>query len=916
MATGSSSWHSEGPIIGNSQLPSKSENNPSLPAEVLENIFSYLAPADLSALTKSSRALYRIATSAHLWERPYFAYWREGDQTKEKKRRTTISRQKRRIEALRALADYSWTKRGKLPAAERSDGKRLRADDYTDEACLEDVPTTEASSSTVPFPRFLSTHPSILGKDEDGQPPSFYHLFRERMGIDQEILDIIERQCTSESGYLHRAERIARIYGNDAKDVLHALVSSQQRSDPSQDNSGRNAPSFPRAFELRKAELVRSHSHHLTILHYAQEILEHLQVKEAMSGLTSLYRSVDLSLEGSSYWTSLSPMCRETSDGELKRALSSKHFETAACWLSMFMGGEGLEITEELDVLAISCALYLREAGVSLDDDNQETFALAILRFMKHRGFRGASFQDFHRLENNFLHLCLDERGRRTLPLTLTVIFCSLACRLGLPAMLANIPGRIVAIIEPAEAPRNPGKRFWVDIYGGGVVLNEENIRTLLENVNAMDTNMAEVGMMASDAVTITVRAARNVLNSAQRMRGPRNHSDENVVSIESVRENRVAHQGHPATDPTLTSDELFEKLAYAPNFSYTPRRTFLSQTSRLSSPRPRLCDPFELDETECWAASGHGRYQPNLHSLECNLTAAMHGASHAMVRLHALPVLQHGAAGANWLASLAKASFPLDVLIIEKELTGREPEESNVSDTNEKETQISAPPSEDDSQRSNESHNTIPDTSSPLYVQDEDTRESLTRGFADVRLAFQGDIPDADRKRRDQAMENVDWSDIHPVGTVFVHRTYGYKAVIKSWDVKCNASRRWIEQMGVASLPGGDRQPFYASLVDDGSQRYVAHCNIIPAVFEDQSETSMDNLSPRRTNGIVNETGLKVRDIEPLLRHRGIGELFRCVNSTALSSIGAEREGRRVRLVRNERGRAFFPDDGGDEPH
>ena len=51
----------------------------------------------------------------------------------------------------------------------------------------------------------------------------------------------------------------------------------------------------------------------------------------------------------------------------------------------------------------------------------------------------------------------------------------------------------------------------------------------------------------------------------------------------------------------------------------------------------------------------------------------------------------------------------------------------------------------------------------------------------------------------------------------------YGYDCVIIGWSTRCNASERWIRQMGVDRLPLGREQPFYHVLVPDGSQRYAA---------------------------------------------------------------------------------------------
>lgn len=587
-------------------------------------------------------------------------------------------------------------------------------------------------------------------------------------------------------------------------------------------------------------------------------------------------------------------------------------------------------------------------------------------------------------LLTDFLHLCLDESGRKALPLTLTVIFCSLACRLGLRAMLANVPGRILAFVElPAESEHRAAERFWVDIYGGGIILREDDIRRLLSRMHETPLDAAQLGLAASDAVTIALRAAKNILNSVQRMRTvPQILFAVEESSGGMAKDFKSRPQGHPAEDPSLNADQLFEKLAYAPNFVFSPRRTYLWRSSRSSPLGPKLCGPFWLDEAEAIPSSGQGRHRSRLQGTDFDQTAAVHGAAHTLVRLGTVPDIRQGAAGPNWLASLSKVSFPLDVLVIEEELVGRRssvvsstprPRGSGVTDLRSHSSQVDAAAT-GDSQGANSSPQAPPEHSTLFNEEDEEARKMLAHELRSICLACQGEVSERDRKRRNPSLEDLKGNDLNEarstpaqgtpnldhvfsVGTVFVHRTYGYRAVIKSWDTKCSASESWIEQMGVRNLPGGDKQPFYSSIVDDGSTRYVAHCNIVPAVSRPiqkgtqndkesgDLQTSMSvgdegngTSSPHLLQNLQNdeaeepprmapptaetpaaatgESYVRKEDVERLLKHRGIGVLFRCVNTSALPGPGSRSgTGTRIRLVRNERGRAMFPDDGGDAP-
>ncbi|KAI0475741.1 Hemimethylated DNA-binding protein YccV like-domain-containing protein [Xylariaceae sp. FL0804] len=64
-------------------------------------------------------------------------------------------------------------------------------------------------------------------------------------------------------------------------------------------------------------------------------------------------------------------------------------------------------------------------------------------------------------------------------------------------------------------------------------------------------------------------------------------------------------------------------------------------------------------------------------------------------------------------------------------------------------------------------------------------------------------------------------------IGQHFRHKRYNYSGFIVGWDEHCAAGDNWIEQMGVDSLPGGRRQPFYNIVAHDKTTRYVAEENI-----------------------------------------------------------------------------------------
>lgn len=69
--------------------------------------------------------------------------------------------------------------------------------------------------------------------------------------------------------------------------------------------------------------------------------------------------------------------------------------------------------------------------------------------------------------------------------------------------------------------------------------------------------------------------------------------------------------------------------------------------------------------------------------------------------------------------------------------------------------------------------------------------------------------------------------------GVCFLHRRYGYRAVVISAEPWCTATETWKRVMGVAGLPHGEVQPFYHCLVDErdrpgGQTTFVGEENII----------------------------------------------------------------------------------------
>jgi hypothetical protein len=219
------------------------------PNEVFEAIFTHLSPLELSRLARSSRTLYHISTRSSLWEQAYLSFWREGDDVRERERGTRAWRERRRFRELKEAARRAWIVDGITAAQGPSHTKRARTE----------LLPTNSDRAITPFPQCLSGGPPDRDNhvSVDNQGPHFYRLFLERIRIDEEVLRIVSNQCQSSNIWLERVRDVVERYGNDAKDVLHALVASQtRRGDNEQDSAMLPAlfslPRFRSAFPVQR----------------------------------------------------------------------------------------------------------------------------------------------------------------------------------------------------------------------------------------------------------------------------------------------------------------------------------------------------------------------------------------------------------------------------------------------------------------------------------------------------------------------------------------------------------------------------------------------------------------------------------------------------------------------------------------
>ncbi|PWN53532.1 hypothetical protein IE53DRAFT_383963 [Violaceomyces palustris] len=728
-------------------------NHLNLPEEIVLNILSNLDPRSLATVSITSKTLHRLSTSPCLWEEPYLLRWSTGDPERERRRGTLPHRLLHHRNLLNRMVKSS------------SNGR------------LEPLHSSEYLDSLLSGDQLSSSNRAAIKTRE---PPDFYRVFLERISIDQEVLDVVYQQVESTHARIPACAFVSKRFGRDAFDILMALVRSQSTG-PSGSNHGRPCGGCRRrrrrrrrrrsgrsngdgvdeivseeeeddddegyklsAYEVHLPGTKRSDSHHMVILHHAREMLEHIQRKQAMSGLDS-FRPLHLPLSQHV----LEPPNRKTRF-ETERVISL---------LSMFRGGDEQEIRQTLDLLSLACDLHLQTKGILTPISNRKTkegrdriltgaelvcdqeegrgkgkreemrwedcveVVKGISSFMRENGFRPASSTKYHDLDNHFLNFCL-ETNRETLPLSLTVLFCALANRLGLVASLCNFPTRIIALVQVGgededddedeeDQRQSPTTGFWVDVNGrvagdpdGGsegdaeqgedqhaCILGEEDLRRRAARLGLGLTQEMKRG---APPCLIALRAARNIVASVQRAQVfHRGDESEEILSRQAMerdmeRSERLAAFGSRAegdsegsVDHERTKRPDTRLVVMAEQMGLLPIATdnvpfgveegpFVSQEDLEEEEEDllkwsRLRHLRKVSGVRCGILQGARAKNWSEHDQQ----ASMYAASNAFVRLSS----ELGDRGADWVVGLVQSYFNLDAEVISRDFLGIESE-------------------------------------------------------------------------------------------------------------------------------------------------------------------------------------------------------------------------------------------------
>lgn len=286
----------------------------------------------------------------------------------------------------------------------------------------------------------------------------WFQRYVHRSWSDHEVLVVLRQMATQRKGRHVSAQRVYRVYGSDAWDMLEKYA-NQDPPDELDDSSCWISTSF------WAGELLRA-------IHRA-------------ASLERLYR------------------LKDGQNMELEEGLST---------LDGFFGVPYEKLKRSFDLMAERCKSSLTP-GI---EDDTPAMCIAICDWMRSQGFGPAEGDRYLAIQNHFIHKVLE--SRTSLPLTLVAIFVAIARRLGLDAHPVSFPAHVHAWVRVKEhIPKEDEEQQHVSIdvfhSASQPILTSADLDPILQ---AMGTTAQEHPELLAPASTaeMVMRAARNVANS------------------------------------------------------------------------------------------------------------------------------------------------------------------------------------------------------------------------------------------------------------------------------------------------------------------------------------------------------------------------------------------------------------------
>jgi regulator of sirC expression with transglutaminase-like and TPR domain len=166
---------------------------------------------------------------------------------------------------------------------------------------------------------------------------------------------------------------------------------------------------------------------------------------------------------------------------------------------------------EELDVdayLAEVDRLGRQVAGALPKDAGADKRIEALNRFLfQERGYHG-SRGDYYARANSYLNEVIDDR--EGIPITLSILYMTLAHKLDLPIVGVGLPGHFVVHHEPKK-----GKPQLIDVFDGGTLLSQEDAARHVLKITGKE--MEEKHLREVPKKAILTRMLHNLINIANR---------------------------------------------------------------------------------------------------------------------------------------------------------------------------------------------------------------------------------------------------------------------------------------------------------------------------------------------------------------------------------------------------------------
>ncbi|CAO1634946.1 unnamed protein product [Sympodiomycopsis kandeliae] len=849
----------------------------SLPHEVLHHILIHLDdPRDLHYFSLTCKRHRILATRDAFWEPIYINWWSSlSDQGAESE-----FRQKRRKQKLRNLV--------------LDEERCISASDF--------VPTAEEQHQPLYSIDGLLGSPHQPTQNHHPHTP-FYRISCDRLNTEDHFLKRAQHHVNLSHGQLVSALDIAHTLGNSIRDLLHILVWDQQISFDLSEAERRdlhvrlvsqatNEP-WPKARHLHLRAISGSpqpHAqYHLALFELAQSLLRYLQRRDAVSSFRQLSQQRRESELGRQREESVDQDARVESRTLHEQSREcSLQAEEALIAMSQFRGVDKAQVVEYLDLLAVYLYMKLRAHSESISTTRD--VVKVVLQNLRALSFGVADSLDFFTLDNSFLHVSLFcPHNRATLPLTLNVIFASVASRLGLYVGVSNIPGRIISFVLDSSfkstsafchgAIVEQNAIFFVDGTDEDPIREPDDVVSWARMIGRPEgTKFRSLAWQPTDGASLLSRCAHNILNANRGWTG-----DEFGAHYEP----QIPSHSQSSTNvsrPPPPSSLLYNFLASHPA-SYDQGASIHRLPASIQPLRRHIACNLPDNRRQCfqshimmqatyaalWAenetlnsvmgsrsADWILRYIGDQEILDVGLTS--HGEVACAKEAHrqrnfAVARSRQGFIGVNGSDELKEEEEIIPIWALRGHSDGED-------DANEDDGESS-----DSSDAVNSEGTSYPSFKIPYpsHTDELPAYKVIIPQLVSRSLV----IPDPKPAR----LPNVRF----PTGTIFQHRMHNYKAVIRGWTPDCQADAAWMQTMNVDSLPeGGRHQPFYHATVEDGSARYVAQCNIKPASESPSSDADV------------------LQEYAKLLAIPGLGKDFRCLDLTLrrLRTLPAARVG------------------------